>query len=200
MLNTRKTPLSSARTLYDRVSAVTDQAPHEHAGMNSLQLTMKSIHIYSEKCQLTVRNTSPELLKCSGEQYCMQWKHPELGEFSELDFAQDNSVYTLTLKKIYLETLNNRQGLFFTVYLEMTGTSSCTLILGVDGLSNFSFFSEFYMIIYTKYENVIRKLLQYVLGFDLIPKLNHNGEVDQAFAIEHLFTLSWLFFPFHKSA
>lgn len=101
--------------------------------------TTENIHIYPEKPQLTVQNSSLELLKQSGEQYCVQWEHPDPEEFSELDFPQNNSVCTLMLKKIYLRTLNNHQGLLVTVYLEMMGTSSCTLILGTDGLSNFSF-------------------------------------------------------------
>lgn len=109
MPNTRKTPLSSAWTLHNRVSAMTDQTPYEPAGMNSLPPTTKSIHIYPKKCQLLVQSTSPELLKCSEEQCCMQWKHPEQGEFSELDFPQDN---TLMLKKIYLEPLNNHRGYY----------------------------------------------------------------------------------------
>lgn len=110
----------------------------------------ENICIYPEKCQLTVHNSSPELLKSSGKQYSMQGKHPALGEFSEMDFPQDNSVYTLMLKKIYLKTANNHQGLLVAVYLEIMGTSSCTLILGTDGLPNFSFFSESYMSIYAK--------------------------------------------------
>ena len=150
VLNTRKNPLSSAWTLDDRVSTMTDQIPQECIGIKLLQLTMKTIHIYPEKCQLTVHNSSPKLLKLSGEQHYMQWKHPDLGEFSELDFPQDSSAYTFMLKKIYLGILNNHQGLLVTLYLEVVGTSSCTLLLGTDSLSNFSFFSEFCMVIYTK--------------------------------------------------
>lgn len=80
----------------------------------------------------------------------MQWERPDLEELSELNFPQDNSVCTLLLKKIYLEALNNHQGLLVTVYLEMVGTSSSTLILGTDSLSNISSCSEFCMIIYAE--------------------------------------------------
>lgn len=93
----------------------------------------------------------------------MQWKQTDPGEFSDLDFPQDNSVYTFMLKKIYLESLNH-QGLLVTVYLETMGTSSHILILGQ--LAYQIFLSFLYSImIYMKYENT-PKLLQYVLGSD----------------------------------
>lgn len=150
VLNTRQRPLSSAQSPHDRVSTMTDQTPHECTGMESLQPTATIIHIYPEKRQLAVQNSSLELSQHSGEQYCVQWERPDLEELSELDFPQDDSVCTLLLKKIHLETLNNHQGLLVTVYLEMVGTSSSTLILGTDGLSNISSCSEFCMIIYAE--------------------------------------------------
>lgn len=174
VLSSRKTPLSSAWALCDSASAMTAQTPQECSGIKSLWPTVKNIPIYPEECQLTVRDSSPELLKRSGEKYCVQWECPDLGEISELDFPRDNSGYTLLLEKIYLETLNNPQGLLVTVCLEMMGTSSRTLILGMDGLSNFSFFSEFYVIIHAKWENVIRELLQYVPGSDFNTKVKRR--------------------------
>lgn len=107
----QRTPLSSAWALQDAVSTVTDQTAHEHTGIKSLPPAMTNSCIFPEKCQFTVCNSSPRLLIRNREQCCMHWKHPELGEFSELDFPQHNSVYTLMLRKIYLETLNNHQRL-----------------------------------------------------------------------------------------
>lgn len=105
VLNTRQRPLSSAQAPHDRVSTMSDQTPHECTGMESLQPTATIIHIYPEKRQLAVQNSSLELLQHSGEQYHVQWERSDLEELSELDFPQDNSVCTLLQSQFTLRLL-----------------------------------------------------------------------------------------------
>lgn len=69
----------------------------------------------------------------------------------------------------------------------MIGTSSCTLILGINGLSTlFSFLNSTQSFIQSK-KISFRGYCSMHRGLALIPKKNLNVEVDQAFAIEFIY-------------
>lgn len=81
---------------------MTAQTPCECTGIKWLSPTMENIHIYPEKSQFTVLNSSPSFWNVVGaEPSAVEPSRP--GGFSELDFPQDRSV--CTLKKFTLRLL-----------------------------------------------------------------------------------------------
>lgn len=138
----QKTPLASSQALWNRVSTMTAQTPCECTGIKSLSPTMENIHIYPEKSQLTVHNSSPSFWKVVGaELHAVETSRP--GGVFWAGLSPGQRCLHPFAEEIYLETLSNHQGLLLTVCLEVMGTSSCAFLLGMSGLSNSSLFSEF---------------------------------------------------------
>lgn len=148
---------------------MTAPAPCECTGIKPLSPTMKNIHMDPEKSQLTVHNSSPQLLKggggrtvCSGNIQTwggvLSWTSPRTKVFAPFclrnlpwDSEQPSGIIT--------HCLSSDAG-YFQLYFASWN----------EWFIKF-FFSEFYMIIYTKSENVIPMLPQYVLRSDFNTKV-----------------------------
>lgn len=103
--------------------------------------------MYPEKSQLRVHNSSPQPLRGGGSR-ALQWKHPDHGGFSNLDFPQGKSVCTLLLEKFTLGLLTT-PGIITDCLSSDDGYFQLYFASWNEWLIKF-FSSEFYMIIYTK--------------------------------------------------